>query len=96
MSQFLRGSYIFAILIIHIFLIHFIQNKKVGDEILDLLNVPSHKVRIEDLEKSCPKVSGGKVRQPCWISTYLLATRLNTPPSGSLNNQPFGYFTCQN
>ena len=37
------------------FLIHFIQNKKVGDEILDLLNVPSHKVRIEDLEKSCPK-----------------------------------------
>lgn len=58
--NFLRGSYIFAILIIHIFLIHFIQNKKVGDEILDLLNVPSHKVRIEDLEKSCPKVSGGK------------------------------------
>lgn len=37
------------------FLIHFIQNKKVGDEILDLLNVPSHKVRIEDLKRSCPK-----------------------------------------
>ena len=37
------------------FLIRFIQNKKVGDEILDLLNVPSHKVRIEDLKRSCPK-----------------------------------------
>lgn len=24
-----------------------VQNKKVGDEILDLLNVPSHKVRID-------------------------------------------------